>query len=192
MTEPRTVTVQKLLESIGLPRDFLDQLLKESDWSLVIKMHAVFEAVLASLITKRLANPQVGDVVSNLDFNNTKAGKVALARALGLVESPEVAFLRGLSELRNKLVHNIENVTFSFKTHVASLSAAELKKFRTEFGFAIRRLENGDAEYDKYLRTHPRLIVYLAAYDCLLNLQFRVSNQARNMLAEVLLERSAR
>jgi len=189
MSEP---TVPQLLQSVGLPGDFLDQLLKESDWSLVIKLHAVFEAVLVNLIVHRLATPQASEVVSHLEFNNTKAGKVAFARALGLLESRDVAFLRGLSELRNRLVHSIQNVSFTFAGHVANLSAAERKKFRAEFGFALLQLEGGAAEYDRLLSDHPRAIVHLAAYDCLLSMQFRVLAQRRTALVEALLQRSAK
>ena len=48
--------IAKLLEASGVPGDFVDHLIHESDWSLVIghwslviKLHALFEAVLANL-----------------------------------------------------------------------------------------------------------------------------------------------
>lgn len=183
-------TVPQLLQSVGLPSDFLDHLFKESDWSLVIKLHAVFESVLASLIVRRLATPQAVEVVSHLEFNNAKSGKVAFARALGLLGSRDVAFLRGLSELRNRLVHSIQNISFTFSSYIAAHTAAERKKFRTEFGFAILQLEGGTVEYERMLKNNPRAIVHLAAYACLLNMQFRVSSQHRNDLVEALLRRS--
>ncbi len=192
MTEEHTPNVAQLLHAIGLPKDFLDQLQKESDWSLIIKLHAVFEAVLGSLIVKHLAMPQAAEVISQLDFNNAKSGKVAFARALGLIESHDVAFLRGLTELRNRLVHDIRNVTFTIGAHVAGFSSRELKKFKTEFGRAICQLQDGEAEYTNLLKNYPRAIVHLAAHDCLLNLQFRVSAHARNLVVEALLRRSAK
>ncbi|MGE3154680.1 MAG: hypothetical protein AB7G48_18390 [Nitrospiraceae bacterium] len=186
----REPTVPQILQSVGLPGDFLEHLLRESDWSLVIKLHAVFESVLASLIVQRLATPQTAEVVSHLEFNNAKSGKVAFARALGLLESRDVAFLRGLSELRNQLVHRIENISFTFSRCVAGHSAAERKKFKKEFGFAILQVEGGTREYEQLLKNRPRTIVHLAAYECLLNIQFRVSAQRRNALVEALLQRS--
>ncbi len=192
MNEDRTPTIVQLLESVGLPETFLDQLLTESDWSLIIKLHAVFEAVLASLIVRRLGTPQTAEVVSHLDFNNTKSGKVALARALGLIESCDAAFLRGLSELRNRLVHNIRNVAFTFSEHIATLTPSELKKFKSEFGFAICQLDDGESKYVKILKNHPRTIVYLAAHGCLLNMQFHLSTNNRNLIVEALMRRSAK
>ena len=41
--------IAKLLEASGVPGDFVDHLIHESNWSLVIKLHALFEAVLANL-----------------------------------------------------------------------------------------------------------------------------------------------
>jgi hypothetical protein len=186
----RELTVPQLLQSVGLPSDFFDQLLKESDWSFVIKLHAVFESVIASLIVHRLATPQAAEVVSHLEFNNAKSGKVALARALGLLEKHDVAFLRGLSELRNRLVHSIHDVSFTFVSYLGGQSRTEIKKFRTEFGFAVLKLDGGAAEYERLLKHRPREIVYLAAYDCLLNMQFRISSQRRNALVEAILQRS--
>jgi hypothetical protein len=158
--------------------------MQESDWSMVIKLHAIFEAVLSNLITKRLEKPQIGEVISNLEFNNKKSGKVALAKALNLIEARDVTFLRDLSELRNLLVHNIENVTFSFVDHVAKLSPEKLKKFRTAFGYAILGLENGERDYTELVKTNPKLIVHLAAWDCLLNLQYRIASDSRSLLLE--------
>ncbi len=183
-------TVEQLLASIDLPPDFLYQLYEDSDWSLVIKLHAVFEAVLANLIERTLDAGAVADQISHLDFNHAKAGKVAFARGLGLLKKEQVSFLRGLSELRNKLVHRISNVSFEFKGYVASFSDPEAKKFRTEFGYAVCRLEGGEQEYQDFLKSNPRMIVYLAAYSCLLELQYSVSRNSRNLLVEALLQRT--
>ena len=80
-----TDPIVSLLSAEGLPHDFVDKLIHESDWSMVIKLHAVFEAVLGSLIIRKLGDPSLEQVVAHLDFNNAKSGKVAFARALRLV-----------------------------------------------------------------------------------------------------------
>lgn len=183
-------SVEALLESVGLPPTFLDDLLHDSDWSFVIKTHALFEAVLGSLIVRRLGAEAAADAIANLDFNNTKSGKVAFARALGLIDKEHVAFLRGLSELRNQLVHKVHNVTFTFANHIASLTTSDLKKFKSEFGYAIRSLENGEKEYSATLSRNPKTIVLLAAYRCLLNLQFQITDRAKEMLIELLRKRT--
>lgn len=189
MSAEPTSSVEKLLASVGLPPDFLLALLQESNWSLIIKLHAVFEAVIASLILKQLKTPDVEEVISHLDFNNVKSGKVAFARALGLIDSKDVAFLRGLSELRNALVHDIKNVKFNLQEHVRSLDDPQLKKFKNAFGASVCALENGERTYTDLLDREPAQIVLLAAYSCLLMLQFNVSAKNRNALVEVLMQR---
>ena len=192
MNAESTNSAEKLLVSVGLPPDFVLALAQESDWSLIIKLHAVFEAVIASLIVKQLKTPDVEKVVSHLDFNNVKSGKVAFARALGLIDSREVAFLRGLSELRNALVHDIKNVQFNLREHVRSLDDPQLKKFKSEFGASVCALENGERMYTDLLERKPAQIVLLAAYSCLLMLQFNVSAKARNALVEILMQRTGK
>ena len=185
MNAEPTNSAEKLLACVGLPPDFVLALVQESDWSLIIKLHAVFEAVIASLIVKQLKTPDVEEVVSHLDFNNVKSGKVAFARALGLIDSREVAFLRGLSELRNALVHDIKNMQFNLREHVRSLDDPRLKKFKSEFGASVCALENGGCMYTELLERKPTQIVLLAAYSCLLMLQFNVSAKDRNAIVEI-------
>ncbi len=182
--------VSELLASVGITEDFFWSLGDESDWSLVIKMHALFEAVVGRLVVGRLNKPGLEDVVSNLEFNNMKSGKVAFARALGLLESEDVAFLRGLSELRNRLVHDIRNVNFSIADDISNKNASELKKFRKEFGWTITQLKNGEEEYERLLKSTPKWIVFLAGYVCLLRLQFRVSDHDRNRIVDALVKAS--
>lgn len=189
MNAEPTNSAEKLLASVGLPPDFVLALVQESDWSLIIKLHAVFEAVIASLIVKQLKTPDVEEVISHLDFNNVKSGKVTLARALGLIDSRDVAFLRGLSELRNALVHDIKNLQFNLREHVRSLNDPQLKKFKSEFGASVCALKNGERMYTDLLERKPAQIVLLAAYSCLLMLQFNVSAKNRNVLVEILMQR---
>lgn len=170
----------------------MDNLLVESDWSFVIKLHALFEAVLASLVVKKLGVPALQDAITNLEFNNAKAGKVAFAQALELLDSREVAFLRGLSELRNRLVHDVRNVQFDLRVYVANMDARQQKSFKSQFGRTILLLPDGEAEYTRLLREQPSIIIYFAAYSCLMVLEFNVSDQRRNMLLEALMKHAKR
>lgn len=192
MSQASQDSAKKLLASTGLPENFLNSLLVESDWSFVIKLHALFEAVLASLIVKKLGAPALQDVITNLEFNNAKAGKVSFAQALDLLDSREAAFLRGLSELRNRLVHDVRNVQFDLRAYVTNMDANQRKSFKSQFGRAILGLPDGEAEYTRLLREHPSRIIYFAAYSCLLVLEFKVSNQRRNMLIEAVMKHAKR
>ena len=125
-----------------------------------------------------------------MDFNNTKSGKVAFARALGLLESREVAFLRGLSELRNQLVHDIRNVDFSLTAYFATLNESQRKKFKSEFGSSLCATEGGDKRYLAYLADRPAFVVLFSAYHCLTVLHLNMEEQQRKLLVEALMKAS--
>lgn len=192
MSADQAKSAEHLLASIGLSPDFVLTLARESDWSLIIKLHAMFEAVIGGLIVKQLKTPDIEEVVAYLDFNNIKSGKVSFARALGLVGKREVAFLRGFSELRNALVHDIRNVEFNLSGYVRSLDSSGLKKFKSEIGAPLCAVEGGERVYAELLEGNPRQIVFLAAYSCLLTLQFNVSAKSRNALVAALLARATK
>lgn len=181
-------SIQQLLGDVGLPKDFLDQLLHESDWSMIIMLHALFEAVLTELVVKRLQTPSLQEAVGHLEFNHAKSGKVAFARAMDLVGAKEAAFLRGLSELRNDLVHDVRYIKFELRSYVSQLDARKRKQFKSVFGKSICALDNGEATYNRLLGTNPAHIILLAAYGCLITLKLNLSNAKRDLIVQALMK----
>jgi hypothetical protein len=57
-------------------------------------------------------------------------GKVETAVDFGLINEKYKPFIRYFSELRNQLVHNVENIEFSFDLYVKHLSENEIKSVR--------------------------------------------------------------
>jgi hypothetical protein len=125
--------IQQLEKELELPEGFFDTLRTESDWSFVIKLHAVFEAVIVQALTGHLGQDCLADAFGYLDMSNVRSGKVAFARALGFVDPGEARFLTALSTLRNELVHKVRNIGFSFEAHIKGLNADQLNKFVSEF-----------------------------------------------------------
>lgn len=180
---------QKLLSDIGLSEDFIDRLIHDNDWSMIIKLHALFEAVLASLVVKKLQVPEIRKAVSHLEFNHAESGKVAFALALDLIGAKDATFLRGLSELRNDLVHDVQKINFDLRAYTSQLDPNQRKKFKSQFGKSICAVKNGESAYNQLLKAHPAHIVLLAAYSCLLTLEFKMSYAKRDLLVQVLMER---
>lgn len=56
---------------LGLPNGFYGQLLKEEDWSFVVKLSALFEAACAHILMKRLHTPELEDEIAHLDYGNS-------------------------------------------------------------------------------------------------------------------------
>jgi DNA-binding MltR family transcriptional regulator len=123
--------VPLLEQKLGLKRGFFESLDgdDENDWSFIIKVHALIEAAISHLLTEHMEQPELAEIFSRLDMSNKATGKAAFVDALGLLEKPERRFISSLSELRNKLVHDVRNVNFNLTEHVESME----KKGQGEF-----------------------------------------------------------
>ena len=113
---------------LGLPDAFLDNLVLEDDWSLVIKAHALIEATISNLLATTL-DARLRPIFERLELGNITFGKLAFAGQLGLVTGPERAFIRRFSELRNQLVHNVRQASFRFGPWLDALEPARRNAF---------------------------------------------------------------
>lgn len=85
--------IQDFESRLGLPENFYEQLLHEDDWSFVVKLNALFECACTHVLTARLHTPELADAFAQLDFANTRYGKVAQLRSLGAITSEQVTIL---------------------------------------------------------------------------------------------------
>lgn len=92
---------------LGLEKGFFRKLLSEDDWSFVIKTHALIESALTRLIETTVRPEPLGEFVTTFDLSGGRHSKVELLRRCDLIEDPEAKFVRGLSKIRNRLVHNV-------------------------------------------------------------------------------------
>lgn len=173
---------------LGLPKGFYSKLLQEDDWSFVVKLNALFEGACTHVITTRLHAPELADAFAQLDFANTKYGKVALLRSLGAISSEQATILRALAELRNALVHNISNVSFSFPSYVAGLDANQLKSLVKNFGHGMRdaiEIEEKSIPKAQFVRENPKLSLWLTAAEVIacLYVEFEVADLKLKQLA---------
>jgi hypothetical protein len=108
---------------LGLPGDFFTTLIAEDDWSFVVKTHALVEACLTHAICAVLRRPELQTVVAHLDTANNQSGKLAFAKALGLLSQTHRRYIVTLSQLRNELVHNVQSTSFTFENYWNNLTA---------------------------------------------------------------------
>ncbi len=168
--------LEELLAKIGLQPNFIEELLHEGDWSFVIKLHALFESLVGSLILEELGRSELNEVVSNMGFSVYKSGKVDTAKALGLLTSVEKKFLNKLSALRNTLVHNISQTDFKF----TEMDAKEKDDFFK--GFTL-------PSCPKHLQiTNPKILMLTAAHEVMLGLYYKRSKTKKKFLIAALNE----
>src|SRR5262249_17331830 len=115
------VALSKLETDLGLPPGFCEGLHEEDDWSLIIKLHALFESVVTQMLASHLGQEALLDVFDKIEMGREDTGKLAFAKALNLLDGNQRGFVRVLSRLRNDVVHDVRKVTFDLSAHVASI-----------------------------------------------------------------------
>lgn len=130
-------SIESLEKELELPESYMEELLKEDDWSFVIKLHAIFEAAVTKLIIDKLGQNMLSDFVSLIEMSNSKVGKLAIVKALKLLDKNERKFIKKLSEIRNRLVHKVSNINFDFTKYAKGLDKNQKEAHVEAFGFII-------------------------------------------------------
>lgn len=114
---------------IGIRSGFFNELIREDDWSFVIKLHAFLEACLTHSICSVLGRPELEEVVARLDTSNNQSGKLAFAKKLGILNKPQRRFVSTLSQLRNDIVHDARAVDFCFVRYMNEMPKEQRYQF---------------------------------------------------------------
>src|SRR5688500_17393377 len=92
--------ILKFEAELGLPPHWYFELAKESHWSFVIKLHAMFEAAVTHLLEVEVEKPGLQRFVARLNLGG-QFGKLRLAENLGALEAKHVKLIAALSAVRN-------------------------------------------------------------------------------------------
>lgn len=166
-------------ERLGLPVGFYDSLLKNDDWSFVVKLNALFEAACTEALVARLACPEIADNLARLDFADNKKGKVRLCFELNIINDEQRLALNDLAELRNDLVHKIENVNFSFDQYVQRLSKGRQETLVKRWGRNLNdTLSFGDVTVAKsdFILKNLKFVIWMSCADTLACLHLEFEN----------------
>jgi desulfoferrodoxin (superoxide reductase-like protein) len=120
---------ESLEKELGLPNGFLQELRDSDDWSFVIKVHALMEASVSYLLRHHFGDERLANVFDFMELSDKRRGKIAIVSALDLLPKFNRRFLAKLSELRNSVVHNINQVDFKLPEHVKSLEKQKFDEF---------------------------------------------------------------
>jgi hypothetical protein len=151
---------------LGLPPNFYRRLLEEDDWSFVIKLNALVEAVCSDALAARLHEPALAALLATLDLGHPKHGKVALLRALGSLEKDQATVLQMLYELRNKLAHNVAHVAFSFNDHFESMDKRQRARFVAVAGHGVRDDVEGVSK-ESFVAQNSKVAIWLTVSEIL-------------------------
>lgn len=109
------VSIENFLGELELPKDYYNNLLNEDDWGFIIKLSALLEAVTSNLLVKKFDKECLKEAFTFLDYANGKYGKIKLLYDMEVIDKTQYKILRAFAELRNSVVHNVSNVSFSFE-----------------------------------------------------------------------------
>lgn len=128
-----TFTFDELPLNFGLPDDFFLKLKEEDDWSFIIKLHALFEGVSSHLLSYHFQDSRLENALSQLEMSGKSTGKLAFLTSLELINKDNKKFILKLSEIRNSLVHDVRNTTFSLSDMYSSLDKNQRKQLAKTF-----------------------------------------------------------
>lgn len=162
--------IMELERAVGAKPGFFYALMREDDWSFVIKLHALVEAAVTHLLVIASGTDKLGDVYTLLELSDSRKGKLAFVRELDLLSDKYRRLIKTLSEIRNNLVHDIKNVGITLDDYVGKLD----KQQRQSFIEAI--LLDFDSPIDiggrnvpirEVLAENPKFGIWMAAMDLL-------------------------
>ncbi len=131
----------------GLSDDFLDRLINDGDdWSFVVKGHALLEAAFNQFLVQALGRPSLSTFIARMQLGGGRTGKLAMAVAIGGITPGTNTFANRLNEIRNTVVHDVDNTSFSFSSLTKENRNAWLKAATLE-GFVVAQ-ETRDADVD--------------------------------------------
>ncbi len=166
--------IKDLEKELSIPEGFFNKLRDENDWSFIIKLHALFEAALAFLITKKVGDNRLLNIFAEMEMSQRK-GKLAFVKELGLLEKRHQTFIKCLSELRNDLIHNISSITFDLQKYFNELTPGKKKTFIKHF-FIFGPEESPDKGFEEILSQKLKFAICLSATTILYKIYIEKEN----------------
>jgi hypothetical protein len=173
--------LKALAKFLGLREDFLVELFDDpDDWSFVVKAHAFLESVICTLLSLHLRKPALEEVLAE---KVEMHARIEMTKALGLTTSLDRKAMRDLGTLRNRLVHNASETSFTFAAYFES--KALKKNFTDTFGQGLPdHLGTPPVERSEFVEKNPKFAVFQAV----LRIALYVVTEAKKIQTETAIE----
>jgi energy-converting hydrogenase A subunit M len=158
--------MSRVEKELGFPADFMINLLREDDWSFLIKIHAVIEAAITKTLCSHL-DPKLISIFEQLELNDSRTGKTAFAKSLLLLTCEQRQFITELSKVRNKVVHDIKRVSFKFSDFVKELDKNQRKNFIDAI-ISFTTSPEGKTAWRKYATEDPKVAIWANTFSLLI------------------------
>ncbi len=160
---------------VGLPRGFVHSLAQEDDWTFVIKIHALYETALTHILATTFGNVKLREALAEIAM----VDKLKHASACGLFDKEDSGMLRALSNLRNKLVHSVDQVAFSFPAYLSDQDRKKrfLESFAQIWPDPIILPRNRQLKREAFVIENPKMTVWLWCQRILANVYLEHERQ---------------
>lgn len=161
--------IQAIEKTFSLPPGFFDSLLKEDDWSVVIKCHSLLESAVSRLLTLYFGKHALNSIFTRLEMSNTATGKIAFISALGLLGKPQQNFIRKLSDLRNNYAHDITYASTPLTELLQKLDANQRKSIVNSLNIRLLSITSGNKEVKgaEMVMKYPKNVIWSSTLICL-------------------------
>jgi len=159
-----STSIEEFEKDLGLTPKFLDSLLHENDWAFIIKLSALLELVATNILVIKFKNENIEDLLAHLDYANKKSGKIAFLQKMDVITKEQFNVLCNFAELRNKMVHKIENTNFTFNAHISSFDKNQTKIFLGWVGLGISDyIPINEKQITKrdFILTYPKIAIWI-------------------------------
>jgi hypothetical protein len=163
-------SVEQFEKRLNLPDGFYKNLLKEDDWSFIIKLSALFEAACTHALVTKLDKPELETCFSHLEQANSRYGKIKLLAKMDVLYPEQTTFLEKIAVFRNKMAHDISNIGFSFGEYTNQLDSNQKRSFAKWAGHGLFPeiiIEGKSVKNEDFVIDNPKLSIWLTAAEIL-------------------------
>ncbi|WP_040508528.1 hypothetical protein [Leptospira wolffii] len=132
-----------------------NKIIKDDDWSFIIKSQAVLESSVLNLLIAKSGDQKFEKYFNRLSLN----AKVELLKDLDLCSNSIKRYIQSISQLRNRLAHDPEEISFSFKKLIKNMSPSDKKNFINSFN--INNENPLSEEFKKLILSKTKSAIYL-------------------------------
>jgi hypothetical protein len=146
-------------QDLQIPTGVIWSLRDEPDqWTFFIKAQALIESALTTVLVSQ--DKRLNDVLEALPLSHAQYGKITTARALGILDEEDVAFVQVVNKVKNLLVHDIRNVAFDFKKYFSTLSVEHQRQIVKVLAYGFKGHRTTPESMEDNLSRHPVFVVW--------------------------------
>lgn len=159
-----SISIKKFEEELSLPKNFFNKLIDEDDWTFIIKLSALLEAVTTNILIEKIDYRNLEESISFMDYANPRTGRIKFLKDMNVLSKEHYKVLEKFALLRNQVVHKIENVDFSFDKYIEGFDKGQKKSFVKDFGLGINdEIKIKDIKISKhdFVLENPKLAIWI-------------------------------